>query len=461
MHGGAHPSIHLHDVLHHLIVATVLASTILLVEAYTPWLRWLDSLALRVALPTTTNTALVDQSKQPVIMSITDTLYEQAFEQSSPLNRRRMAELLEKLKESQPRVVAIDLDLSPSASDELHATERRQLDQALLALAGQSRLVLATPFRTATLQEKQHLWVRAMCEHGIRFALPTLSSSMNTVVRHDVESPLLANVAHKLALGEPKDPLLTHEVCEWAAEMDSKTFFDATARSHGHNTETIPLKSALLSPINLHQQAVEPEWSAAKGFAIPNLAGKTVFLGGAWADSDQFFSALSEHPYPGVFIHAAAFSTQLNPAINTSHGYALLADMVVGTILGFIFHGIWTKIGRAKPYLLGASKGVRNQMFHTLLWRGVLVIGWLPPILIICLFFGASALLLKLNLWLNPGPLVFGMFIDAIMAAKTSPDGHTEHHKFRLKKLLHSFPDLGWQLPLVGFAISTLFTHGH
>jgi hypothetical protein len=302
---------------------------------------------------------------------------------------------------------------------------------------------------------------------------------MNTVVRHDTAPPLLANVATDLAADERGAHSRAATVCQWAAQTDAHGFFERIAHPHdgAHAANAIPLKTALLAPANLHRQAVEPGWSAAGGFAFPDLAGKTVFLGGAWGDSDNFFTALSERSHPGVFIHAAAYSTLLDPVRVTSHARAFAIDIVIGTMLGFLFHAIWSGIQSIKKRVINHDEGLLRLLASAFRWRVVLLLGWVPPLVIVFVFFWWSALLLSSNSWLNPGPLVLGMFIDAVMAAKTraeegaehdaahdQPDAQAAHPKVSLQHrcvaILRSFPDLGWQLLLIGFTVFTLL-HSH
>ena len=77
------------------------------------------------------------------IVGIDDADFRGVFKQQSPLNPDALRKLFDALRQSPPRVVAIDLDLSPASEEDWPARER--LLASLQALSDVTQLVMVCP----------------------------------------------------------------------------------------------------------------------------------------------------------------------------------------------------------------------------------------------------------------------------------------------------------------------------
>jgi hypothetical protein len=95
------------------------------------WLDWLDVAVSRVTSVAATSGSDVsnlgddtrflnrDLKSVPLILVINASMFENDFRQTSPLDRGKLAEWIEKIANERPRLVVIDLDLSPGPRDQI------------------------------------------------------------------------------------------------------------------------------------------------------------------------------------------------------------------------------------------------------------------------------------------------------------------------------------------------------
>lgn len=184
---------------HHLLTAAVIASFTLCFDVYGT-LNWLDTISLRLA-NTLNQHQLIKQSStpdSPVTILITDSLYEDVFDQSSPLDRGKLATLIEPILAQDPALLAVDIDFSPGANDRdgknvgqiklnnLLDTAAKEgcTSQQKNGKHGGCKIVLAKPFPVASpsLQKLQFDWMKARCAAGVQFADVKLFQHQNTVL---------------------------------------------------------------------------------------------------------------------------------------------------------------------------------------------------------------------------------------------------------------------------------------
>jgi len=428
-----------HHVFHHFLVALALASAVLILEHY-GLLNWLDSVALRtVGVMETSNPAHpsgIDAA--PVPLLIGDTYFEQEFEQQSPLNRKELTRLISRIVEQKPRMLAVDIDLSPGPLGALGNAGQEELDALLIgtAKAGKLPVVLTLPYPVITdsLFEVKYSWVKSLCEAGVRFSFPHLVLSQGVAMRYPVLQPTLGVVAHlAITEGAPESTKeVTHEsgvvsdVCAQIAKgPDSAVFL----------SKHLVMEKVLVAEELREQHPINPDYlrnvtrlqrvlTAGKiGEQLEHLEGRTVFLGSEFDARDEFLTPFG--PFRGTTLHAAINYSEQHP-IHASHITALVLDLVFGIIAGFIFGAIWERTNRASAKLAAHPDAWRSWL-RARVWLAMALA--ILAIMLIGLFYG-SAVLLSHNLWNNPGPMIIGVFVKSLLASRSSmgplePTGET------------------------------------
>jgi hypothetical protein len=444
--------------LHHLIGAVMLFSVLHCAEHYEV-LEWLDAAMIRIAAdgsradPATLARA---ERERPSIVQIERDAFETVFDDQSPLARAPLVELLDQIDARRTGLLAVDIDLAPSRAERA-AGGARPLDVALAALSARGvKVVLGLPPPAASTPGATLAWVRARCAEGIVFADPDLQERLGVVSRVRIDRPTLAHVAHLIHSGGN-----AHEagaICALAAdEKDEGAFFAEVRGEAEHGAE----EGGAPRPLN----AVASNWAFLRkathavalrdGHAAIEDAGalrRVVFLGGAYADAERFTTIGG--PASGVQVHAASYTSLALGTRDAEVWRVALADIVPGLLLGFMFQWMW----------LGFS-GVVGWVGHytgTLAWYGrfymmrvVLLACWLWPLL---LAYGAvrlSSWLFTEGMWLNPGPIIIGMFLHTLsLRHHDAQHGDGAHAHGAFGTLLREHPaTLLIQLPLTAILL--------
>ena len=158
---------------------------------------------------------------RPSVLLVDDEAFEDRFKERSPLDRSELARLLEGIREQAPKLLVIDLDLSPGPAP-TDDEERAQaaLDEVLKAYAP-DQLLLATPLpaRSYELAQRRLRWMHGLCGAGVRFAHTTLLHSGSHVLRYDPTLPSLGPLAARIAGVQADDRIAEPEPCELVAEQ--------------------------------------------------------------------------------------------------------------------------------------------------------------------------------------------------------------------------------------------------
>ncbi|GAB1395140.1 hypothetical protein MASR1M60_33040 [Rhodocyclaceae bacterium] len=415
---------------HHVGVAILVAAAIFIIE-HAGALNWLENLTLRVAAGMQGD-VVATQAKDAadaVVLTIPTEVYETDFGQASPLDRTKLAALLGKLANEKPRMLVIDLDLSPEGPGQ--AT----LDEALIKIARQgTQLLLATPFPvySETLFQAKFAWMKQLCgKPNIRFADTRLPVTQGVNLRYFKGRNALGDVAH--AWSQPAQATAPQWPCNRVLDGENHAaFLDANtqqaefeARISSQYTEQVHLDPATL------RRTLASVVDIGNGLSIPTdlaLAGNTVFLGGDYSGADRFQTIARSAPVPGVVVHAAAYNGARHNPSRISHGLALLVDVIIGTLAGLLFHATWARHNGAQHQLATAGRQDWSLYLTTRLW---LALNFLLLALLIWAIMEAAVFLLDRHLWSNPAPMVLGIFIKSLLGSRSHllpEDRHAAHH---------------------------------
>ncbi len=413
----------LHHLLHHALVASTLGLIIVIFESH-GLLNWLDSASLRVAqainpqasLPIASGPLVAERVKTILISS---KAYERVFYQESPLSRRELQGLLAEIASKNPKVIAIDIDMSPGPSEAKSNHGQLELDQWLQSNSkSNTKYVLVTPFPVVDekLMQEKYIWMKKMCEAGINFAYPHVGTSQGYALRMSPTTPSLGVIAHnKYSL---KEDFFEFDPCVLVASgIDQAIFLNSL------------LDPALLIPtanfatmLPLTPDAIEKclassiHWNG-EGFSSFKAISSTdvVFLGSSYDPRDTLLTTSGLQP--GVIFHAATTQTLISPTKKISHSMALGFDIVLGITAGFLFSWAWSKYHRAAGDLYYANKSIFRAYFIVRAWLALnfLLLGtWL------CVIFFFSAALLRAQIWASPAAMIIGVFVKALIASRQS-----------------------------------------
>jgi len=423
--------------LHHLIGAAMLFSILHFAE-HKHMLVWLDAAMIRVAGMGHPAAPAQSAADRPSIVMIERDAFETVFDDRSPLPRGRLVELLAQFDASRTRVLAIDIDLAPTVSERAEGGVR-PLDSALADLAARGvTVVLGLPPPAATAPGATLAWVRARCADGIRFGDVTLHQRLGVVSRVHGAAPTLAHVAHQAAAA-PQDAGQhgTSAICVLAQQAGAETaFFDAVAHAGANeHDKAAPPESIPLSSVASNWATLRSDTHAVQlrsGQAAIDDAGqlrKVVFLGGAYDDGERMLT-VGGAAY-GVQVHAASFTSLATGTEDASLWTVATLDILLGLVFGFLFEWMWNCFKKLEdrvdtcplPWLLS---------FYFV--RLALFLCWLLPLVLAYLAIAASSSLYAQGLWLNPGPIIIGMFLhtlslrgEAIEESRGSGESKTVH----------------------------------
>ena len=413
--------------LHHAFVAGVMASAVLGMEQF-HLLDWLDAVMLRVVAPTTAQYDQPLPPRSPQLVLIDGQTYADVFGLRSPLDRDPLGLLLTDVLAAKPSTVLIDLQLEPAVGE----SADRPLDRLLKAAARSTRIVLPLPeSRTPALDKVAATWMRDQCRAGVVFGSAQLRSHFGAVIRIDEDAMSMASLARgRTSLGSKDRPAIdglgeaqnsekvstTHgalcELVELTGDLESLWQLMRAAGDQAPTSEPISpstLRGILKESLN---------WRMDRSREIlKTRQPQTIVVGGAYDDRDTFLTHAKNAPVPGAALFTAAIAG--HGLVRTSHIYGWCTDVVIGTVLGFIFVSCWRRIR-----ICANRKG--RQLFCLL--QGtvrLLATAWLELLLATLLWafaigfaFGLmhiSGLLIDRGLWLNPGPVVMGIFLHALL----------------------------------------------
>ncbi|OFJ47327.1 hypothetical protein BA896_016195 [Janthinobacterium lividum] len=448
--------------LHHVIGASLIAAMMLALEGLHV-LEWLDAAMLRASAVQGQGQGQLPKRSEdpgaayrPGIIEIDQPAFERVFDEREPLERTRLEQLIASAAAHAGTVLAIDLDLAPAVYEQ-HKAGERALDRLLDQLAGSGRqLVLILPEQSD--QNANLPWIRARCAAGIHFASAQIRERMGAVTRIELKSPVLAAVAFELAHGadeqEQKQPMpavlsqqkeglaLADRVCELARRAGSEKELarwafepvihgDAKAAAE-QNAVTAPFHPAavarqFINPTRMRASLIDGQAGVAA------VAGRknAVYIGSSYDVRNRYTTAEGEQA--GLHLHAAAHASLGIGTADVNKYVVFVADIVIGVLLGCLFGGLWILYGRAE---LAIDQRLQDHDFSRLhrlrtlfefyAIRLMLLLVWASPFAIGALAIYLSRGLLEQGWWVNPGPLIAGMFLHAMSLRNEAHHPHEE-----------------------------------
>jgi hypothetical protein len=347
---------------------------------------------------------------ETLVVTIQQDLFETRFNGQSPIPRRAFTTFLERVVKtfSEVKVLGIDYDLSPFGGDR---EERKGLDKFLTSPPRPGlKIVLIhhLPVETPSLCRTKKDWEQQMQDHGVVFGRHELvhHSFLDVVVKYE---PGPDHFAHQLSAAAKG------ETAKGETAKGETTPIDVDcgpARTpHGRHLERINFLRAM------NHVHICPVWSdeseslkeCAEHAKEQHLAKKqpqitTVVVAADYDYGDRFITPVDDKTAGGALHAYAAYS--IDDRLQVRHGLAFLLDSMLGWGAGWIFLRFWMKFHETHRPSARLGLVVLNLGFATVVGAIVMLLG--PAFLVN-------------GIWMNPGPMLIGLFVDSWHTGLVSP----------------------------------------
>ncbi len=386
---------------------TFVLGTLIIPIQYFGLLNWLDILVLEAGQYNSVEHVIKKNAKssnQVTVLELSQEMYENHFNNSSPLNKSVLNEVFRNITTASPKTLSVDFDLSPNNPN---SQFKEPIYQTLKKMVNEGVHVnLALPFgvNTERLYQSNLNWFNSMCLQGIEFA--------EALVFHDKRNALRLPKVNK------NGPASLYEQTAIAnGELNKKSLCDKN-RNHQSN---FSIKSRLYGVDNTFHQHFNinsleiiniNQFDSINVITIDSpedileyksfIKDKTVFLGGSFGTNDVFYVAGNK--IPGVRLTAVSYLTLLKP-ITSSGSYALMLEVFLGVIYLFLLEKLWVKRNAFSADLNFYAKRLSIDIIlisFTFLYITITAIVITP-------------LFLQLSLWLSPAPIVAALLLDTYL----------------------------------------------
>ncbi|WP_150698869.1 hypothetical protein [Pandoraea terrae] len=192
------------------------------------------------------------------------------------------------------------------------------------------------------------------------------------------------------------------------------------------------------------------------GDMIPSdgLAGRVVFIG----DDTRRDDLMGLKNQPEVALSAAVYYGNLHNATTLKHAFAFAGDVILGAALGWLFAWSWGGYWRARARMLAspvASVGGMVRQFPSWAYSRFLIVRNLALLagLTYALFEAANWMVYWNDIWVNPLPLIVGMFVKGLLASREVGDTHP----YDWWTYYNRHPDTPYQVLIVAACLAVLF----
>lgn len=417
----------------HFVVAFALASSLLLLE-HNGLLGWADAIMLRLNsvitdTPTEQETTIPSESAQQpplVVIELDQPFYEKHFHARSPLDRGVLAWVLKGIVDAQPRKVIVDIDLSPipggdAGQDELDSVLEKS--HPLLCAddhAKECGVIVLEPFwyDREEYNGRQYDWFKRMCAQGIRFGDGWLPEHFGYVVRYYDSSYGISRLAFDME--KPSLCALPRPYFSRKNRAESLATLPYNLRGKRY------IEVLTASEIFTHDEL--------RADARSKLHSSVVFVGGSYGLDDKH--DLAGEDKDGVFLHALSFYSLMNPVVDVAHHKTLqvaafVLDTVIGMALGAIFLATWGWYNRARHgYYRALAPGFKQRLVRYVYMEFALIMNVAFLLVLIAFFAWACGRMYEHDVWLNPAPLMIGMFIHSLLESKEVEDMKADRLSF-------------------------------
>ena len=398
--------------------SAVLVAALVFILHHQDWLKAIDSYAfLLIGHQSFVKEIKAGTPHRVVVFAIDQETFETRYREQSPLSRCELYKDLKFLYDAKPDIVAIDIDLSPVASNTEVSTALTQsnsprpdrdsngefacqykLDQMIMDRKANQKIhtVIMEPFSVSQnalgLKKTKEDWKRKMQSAGIAFGDAQVRVKYGLVFEQDKRQNTFAAQARVATFDRRPLPHILQE--KKHAHIDPRRYAEIEVVFTSYldkNTSKIPTEH-LSSLLNSTQKS----WPLDNSFRV-------AFFGGTYGEGDSFLTPIGL--LPGVEIQAAAYLTQGL----TKHDFRSLGgDILVAIIFGTLIAVCWQ---RYFTWRVGS-----NAVFRQLAPAWIIVL-MVAVVLMTWLTLELSLLLLsEYSAWISPVPIAIGMLLDSFVS---------------------------------------------
>jgi hypothetical protein len=421
--------------------ALFLAAVMVLLEHYTVVLEWLDVFMLRLATTFAMSTA-ESKRAEVLVFTIQQEPFEKEFQSRSPIDRHELLKYFKELDKiynprtfENLRVLAIDYDLSPNGydlddknkcviSNKKELKEQNELDDFLVKQAIRVVLIKPLPVKNRRLCQCKVAWEDEIQKKSTRRIL----FGHSEVWHYDMLGPVA-----KYVESEESFPATVFAAAKGRSPSGGGdiTSCDDSKSSSLHDPDKKPkrerinfLQAYATGAVKVCQLIDIKGFDDCKKYFEFDTSGKVdasgkplnspistisaIFFGGEYGKDDIYTTPLGI--LPGVTIQAYTYFS-IGQRQNSNAWLwlwlALLLDIILGFIVGLIFHWNWENFHRCRHS--------NPDKFAPQVGWALLSVLFLLNILVFLVLI--SSPLLGRGIWINPAPIIIGLFIKSHMAA--------------------------------------------
>jgi hypothetical protein len=369
-------------------------------------LKVVDYSVLKIlsSLHAESNSTILNSHLNSMALIIDDLYYERHFNSSSPLDTKELTYILEKIAIQKPKTIILDFDISPdfNFNDSKTDFEARDIDMALAKIqANGVKVLLPFSFTAATDENKKlkQSWFEYICSKDIGLGIPTVKENFGVSLLYTNFSGHISNLAYSNDTSSICSKILSPDKIDIIKE-EFETIINQEKKELSINFTGIQKRSFYLSNKNQLDTL--------------DIKDKTVFLGGSYGYSDKYL--IPSAKVNGVEILEAIYYTLSHKIEEADIYLSSFIDILNGLIFGWILNSLL----RLRKEQFSKANYERYALLNVSIFG--LLIFWIGLSLQI-----SATVFESFYIWLNPIPIVFGMFLDAIFTA-TSLEGTKKIH---------------------------------
>lgn len=328
-----------------------------------------------------------------VVILISNEMFEKYSNYQTPFNKKIMTQILDKIYKQEPKAFIVDFDISPYYDFEVTKNDYlvNPLYTKLKDIAKTTPVIIPFLFMGETTENQmlKLFWIRDMCSYNIHFATPLVSSEVGVVLQYNNYKKQLNLLANNVVKKEDIHSLCTN--IENLANLDLNLIKNYILREY-NQSEKLPINYQAINSSTIKINHVED----LDNF---NLKDKVIYLGAGYGFTDLFATPYGEKY--GVEIHNAIYYSLDNKIAPANIVISIFADIAIGVLFGIILS--WTLVKR---------KIIKTT--NMLILNNLAIVGIV--LFFIMLSTYVSAILFhSIFIWLNPIPIILGMFIDMMI----------------------------------------------
>ena len=347
-----------------------------------------NAISLRNVASSIINEKKVDfNNTDSITIMISNFMFEKEFESKTPLDKDKLYNLIYKIISKDPKRIIFDLDISPDYNFLKKSNEVLNSKIYNLLIENSNKIDIILPFAFISEAKENKLlkleWVDKMCKGGVNFGSPLLTSEMGISLEFRDYNNLLSHVAYDNNSTVCRDIVL---------EKNTINNLQTRYKKNNDNSEHKLINYNRIDSNTFFLNSIDE-------LENKNLKNKTVFIGGGYGFSDKYITPSGEKF--GVQIHEAIFYTLKNKIDIANIYITLFIDFLLAISFGLLIEFILKKREEADSLNLIA---LNNILLFSLL-----------IIFIVISNIVSSKLYHDLYIWLNPIPIIVGMFLDSII----------------------------------------------